>query len=694
LNKSVGISIICALAISNAWSVDLGSIEVEEKINQKTVENINTEEIKSADLAEILHKKIPSVNLVRRSGVANDIVLRGQKRDNIVITVDDGMVCGACPNRMDPPTSHVLSSNIDNIIINEGPFDVENFGSLSGAVKVVTSKPTKDLSGNIYFNMGSFGYQKMGATVSGGNDKVQALISVSSESGEQYEDGDGNNFAKQLQNATTGTPIAGTALSDAYKDMDAYEKKSFLGKLNINLSDDQSVTFSYTRNESDNILYPNSKMDAIYDDSNIFNLNYTGKNLGKYSDKLQIKTYYSDVEHPMSTVFRKSSGTNSVNEVISKLTTQKIGAKIINDLTISEGILSLGLDANTRNWDGEYIGYGAKSAITGRPSIEDVDTKNYAVFTKYNKNYGNLNLDFGLRLNDTTISTTNINYSDRNFNSIDANVFATYKTNNGIEYFGGIGKASRVPDGRELYFNSSMNIMSGNPMLDQTTNTEFDLGIKKSYESGFVKAKLFYSMLDDYIYFNKGNTKTIAMGTFAFNSFENIDAKIYGLELSSEYDINNNFFVDFGVVYQRGKKDNPLTSTNINTVTGQTTIINQTNTNLADINPLKSTLGVNYTPDDSMHARVELVSSKDWTKYDADNGEQAINGYNIVNFKAQKTFAKNYEITVGVDNIFDETYAVSNTYADLILLSDGTSGEVMLMNESGRYAYLNLKYKF
>jgi iron complex outermembrane receptor protein len=45
-----------------------------------------------------------------------------------------------------------------------------------------------------------------------------------------------------------------------------------------------------------------------------------------------------------------------------------------------------------------------------------------------------------------------------------------------------------------------------------------------------------------------------------------------------------------------------------------------------------------------------------------------------------------------VNNILDKTYAQSNTYADLVLLTGG--GDVMLMNEPGRYIYTNLDFKF
>lgn len=80
----------------------LEEISVAEKGTTQVVKNIGGEELKSADLADALHKNVPSISLIRRSGIANDVILRGQKRDNINVTIDGTKVCGACVNRMDP----------------------------------------------------------------------------------------------------------------------------------------------------------------------------------------------------------------------------------------------------------------------------------------------------------------------------------------------------------------------------------------------------------------------------------------------------------------------------------------------------------------------------------------------------------------------------------------------------------------
>jgi iron complex outermembrane recepter protein len=195
MKKILSLSLVTTAILLNASEVTtLDTISVVETANSEIVKNVSDEQLKSADLAEALSKNVPSVSLVRRSGIANDIIVRGQKKDNINILLDDAKIYGACPNRMDPATSHVLSNNVQNVKVIEGPYDVENFGTLSGLVKVETKEPTKDVHGEVNLNAGSFGYRKASATVSGGTDKVKLLVSTSTEESDQYKDGKGNNF--------------------------------------------------------------------------------------------------------------------------------------------------------------------------------------------------------------------------------------------------------------------------------------------------------------------------------------------------------------------------------------------------------------------------------------------------------------------------------------------------------------------
>ena len=672
MKKSIYLS-FAVIASLHAEEV-LESISISEEGTTQVVKNISGEEIKSADLAEALNKNIPSISLIRRSGIANDIILRGQKRDNINVTIDGAKIYGACVNRMDPPTSHVVTHAIADVEVQEGPFDVEEFGVLSGSVKVSTKKPTKEVHGDISLNGGSFGYKKASGTISGGTDKVRLLFTASNERGEQYEDGNGDNFAEQLESYTASTPSPmdnNFVYTASNKNRDAFEKTMLMGKMFVNFTPNQELQFSYTANRSDNVLYPSSKMDALYDDSDIFNLQYNIKNLGAYSKKLELQAYNSKVEHPMSTKYRAIAQKQN-KYMTHALTTDMKGLKVKNSVDAFGHNISYGIDGSRRNWDGEYSSTNvATGAVTTmRKSIDDVDTKNIGLFVKSKKSFGAIELEMGARYDDTNIQSASTANKENDYNALSANIFANYHANESTKYFVGVGKSSRVPDARELYNTKTDGTLNGNPNLNETTNYELDLGVEKEFDQGSLKLKTFYSKLKDYIYYNS---------TLAQNNFENIDATIYGAELSGSIMPTENTYLSAGLSYKRGKKDTQPTG--------------QTNSNLAEMTPLKLNLTASYDYDEDGMVEASLVAADSWDTIDSDNGEQTLAGYAVVNLKTTRSFDNGLEFTLGVDNAFDTTYTTTNTYKDLILMTNNATN-TMLMNEAGRYLYLNAKYNF
>jgi len=684
MTKGIYLSLACSLWIQAA-EVELEAINVETKIGTEIIEDVSGKDIKSADLAEALFKQSANVSLSRRSGIANDILVRGQRKDNINVTIDGAKIYGACPNRMDPPISHVLTNNVDYVEINEGPFNVEDFGVLSADVKVHTLKPQEEVQGEVDVGFGSWGYKKAAFNITGGTDTLRFLLSGSTEEGGQYEDGNGDDFAGQIdRNIAEGLVSPLAQYQDEYRGMDAFSKKTLMAKVFWEIADNQELRLSYTANRSDDILYPSSKMDALSDDSNIYNLEYIAKDLGTYSKELYVQVYTSDVDHPMSTKYRQSAAVD-INPMLPgiqtmymthALTTEMTGAKIKNSFDIENHTLTVGLDHSLRNWDGGYYKNDIALPEAKFHSIWDVDTENTALFIEDNVKMDKFALDMGLRYDDTSITSGNPMQASNEYDELNGYILGTYHADASTQYFAGIGKSSRVPDAKELYWIGAMGNPVGTPDLDNTVNYEIDMGIEKQFENSTLKAKVFYSMMDDYIAYNSSNVNM--MGA-AVNAYENVDATVYGFDLSGTYIATNSLYFDYGMAYQYGEKENPLSG--------------ETSTNMPEMAPFKVNGAVNYDYDSSLLFRAELVAADDWDTVDYENGEQPLDAYAVVNLKATKVFAAGFELTVGIDNLFDETYAVSNTYDDLILLSV-PGNEVMLLNEPGRYVYTNLKYRF
>ena len=658
MKRFISLSLVTTAVLLNASEVtSLDTISVVETANSKIVKDVSSEQLKSADLAEALSKNVPSISLVRRSGIANDIILRGQKKDNINILLDDAKIYGACPNRMDPATSHVLTNNIQSVKVIEGPYDVENFGTLSGLVKVQTKEPTKDVHSEINLNAGSYGYKKASATISGGTDRFKLLLSTSTEEGDQYEDGNGDDFLAQ-QKKKNVLPMNRYSKDD----LEAFEKKTLLTKGIFNINDDQEIKLSYTANRSDNVLYPNTPMDADYDDSDIYTIGYTARNLASFSKELNLDYYYSKVDHPMSTKLRNiqlNPNPMMRDRYMTNYMESSIwGAKIKNSMEVADSLVTVGLDTSVRNWKGEmYRTRTTDGFVDNRTtSLDSTDTTNKAIFSKVEKSFGKLDLEAGMRYDNTDIDSVNSAKTDKKYASLNANVFSTYNADENTKYFVGIGKSSRVPDARELYYGTTNND------LEDTKNYQADLGFDKTVGSFNIKPKLFYSVLKDYIY-NSG-------------SFENIDAKIYGLDISGFYFMTENFSLDYGIAYQRGKKDGEFSGND---------------KDLAEIPPLKANLALNYELDKAKYT-AEVVAVDSWNSYDESAKEQELAGYAVVNLKYTNQLHKNFALTLGLDNVFDKTYASTNTYQDVTYVEAG--GERVLLNDPGRYGYVNLKYSF
>ncbi|MEK6658307.1 MAG: TonB-dependent receptor [Campylobacterota bacterium] len=651
--KIIPLSLV-AIGVLSASEVKLPEVSVESTLITEVSKNAQV----SADLAQALSSSVPSIDMNRRSGIANDIYIRGQKRDNISVEVDGTKVCGACVNRMDPPVSHILASQIDEVKVIEGPYDVETFGTMSGGLKITTKKPTKDLSGELTFGVGSWNYTKIGATLSGGNDTVRVLVSGSSESSDQYKDGDGHTLAQQTK---LKAPLA-NQYQTQYENMNAYEKKSIMAKAFITTADNQELRLSVTKNKSDDVLYASSQMDAAYDNSNIYSIEYDIKDISDIYKNINMQYYYSDVDHPMDTRYRNNGAANfSTNH----LRTTMQGAKLKNSFDLVGYKLLVGLDGSKRTWGGEKYMTNATTFVQAPStvSLTHTETLNSAVFAKLERSFGSFNVEVGSRFDSTEIKPDDVTKRSRDYDALNANILTTYNLDKENKIFLGFGKASRVPDARELYI---INPQAGNQNLDQTTNKEVDLGYELNNNLMKFKVKTFYSMLDDYIYYNK-----------TANTFNNIDATIYGAELSASIYATDKITVDMGASYKVGEKDN---------------VASGVDKDLADMAPLRGTLALNYEYMHNSVATVEAQASGKWSDYDSNSGEQKLDSWAILNMKVKHEVSKNFDFALGVNNLFDKTYAASNTYADLILLSAGAN--TMLLNEPGRYVYTNLTFKF
>ncbi len=608
----------------------------------------------SSGLASTLLQTHPSISMIRRAGTSNNIILRGMDNDNINVIVNGTKTYGACPNRMDPPISHVDINDIKSIKIIEGPYDVQNLNTLSGAVKIGLKQPKKGLHGRVYTNFGSFGYKNAGLGVSGGDKIIKILISGAIATSDQYKDGRGDTLAQQTKN--NASPAH--QYNQANFNKKAYLKKNLATKIFLNLTDNQKLKFGYTADRNNDILYPSTAMDAIFDNTDLYNLQYDISNIGKFSKKLILRYYQSDVDHLMSNRYRNYGTKLKDNH----LKSQTQGLKLQNRFNVKGYKVTVGAIGSKRYWSGALF-------VNNRFKIEDipdVDTYSSGAYIKIGKRINHFSYTVGSNFSFSNIESPS--YQTKYYSALNGYILTHYKLDAHNKLMFGVGKSSRLPDAKELYFKLPGN-MAGNANLKQVSNYETDIGLSSSYNSFLIKTKAFYSKIKNYILYDAQINQ---------NNYQNIDASIYGFSAHGTYFITSHASLQGGLAYGRGVKDTLAT--------------NQHSKNLPNIAPLKGDISLKYNYRHNSYIQAKVIASNEWSKYDSDDGEQKIAGWSILDLKVSHGFGKHLLFIAGVNNVFNTNYAISNTYKALSLLSGGSG--VMLLNEPGRYIYANLTLRY
>jgi iron complex outermembrane receptor protein len=657
--------------VSFGYAQEILLKEVELKAKKETFkDSLEVREVRESsakDVGEAL-TKLEGIWKIRKGGIANDVVLRGFSRDNINVLIDGSRVYGACPNRMDPPAFHVDFSQVERIEVIKGPFDARHQGSMAGLVNIITKKPEKGFHLKLNTSAGSFNFINLSPVVSYADDKLGILVGYSYRYSKPYKDGDG----RRVTESANGSP---RPYKSQFINSKAFEINTYWTKLGFKPIENHSVEFSYTKQDARNVLYPYLHMDAIYDKTDRFNMNYQIDGISDTLKSLKFHFYYTRVDHFMDSSFR--TGMYMWTDAKSKAYGGRLEANL--------GDLTLGFEAYKRNWD------AFSSVMGGQPSIPDVDTESFGLYGEYKRNLSDrLRLVAGLRLDstktqaDSSKANTNLYFAYKNTRSTSktdtypsGNIQLFYELQKGTELLVGLGHSVRVPDPQERYF--ALRRMGtdwvGNPELKPSRNTELDLGIKHSTDRALIKATAFYSYVQDYITVHNQNRVNSVPGVMnsQARSYENVNAQFFGGEVDLRLSLTQELFLFGGMSYVQARKETKPEK-NINS------------SNVAEIPPLKTRIALRY--DRGMYfGEVETILSATQNRTDTDLREQKTSGYGVVNVKVGGNF-KGFTINAGIDNVFDKRY-----FEHLSYLRDPFATGVKVP-EPGRTFYINVSYTF
>ncbi|RUM29414.1 MAG: hypothetical protein DSY32_03275, partial [Aquifex sp.] len=470
-------------SVALAQEVSLEEIQVIGKREVLTEDVIR--ELPAKDVGEALENNIPGVWKVRKGAIANDVVIRGFKRDEVNQLFDGARVYNACPNRMDPGIFHVDFSEVEDVEVIKGPFDVRNYGAVGGTVNIKTKEPKKGMEGRITAYADNWNTVNPSFYFSYGREKLSFLIGYAFRFGKPYEDGKGRKITEVYP---SGNP---SAYSQDEKNSTAFNLHTTWAKFRYKINEGIKLKLDYAHQRATDVLYPYLMMDAISEDIDRVNLGLEGK-------RFRVQIYGSSVRHWMTNQKRVISENTPRGYSMGTYAKSKVyGFKGEYNL----GSFSVGIDTFYRYWEAQTSMYMKTMGVyKTQNTIPDVDLYNFGLYGEYRKKLSQkLKIVAGLRL-DWTKTKADSNKAHKTlykhyhqtadtsetdiYPSGNVQVFYTLKE--GIELFAGLGSAVRVPDPQERYFaldrmgnvEKMMGDWVGNPKLKPERNNELDLGMK------------------------------------------------------------------------------------------------------------------------------------------------------------------------------------------------------------------------
>jgi len=649
------------------------SVTVVGNASRDTVEAAAIRESSARDVGEML-AEISGTAMVRKGGIANDVVLHGYQGENLTVLIDGARIYGACPNNMDPRAFHVDFAEVDRVEVGKGPYDMKNQGSLGGIINVVTRRPQEGFHSTANASAASYAFVNPSVTASLGSDRIAGLGGYSYRSANAYRDGSGKLF----------TEYANYRLPDL--NASAFEVKTGWGRAFVSPAAGHSLQVAYTRQDASGVLYPYLQMDAVYDDGDRAGATYEHAGPLGPVQTLSARAYYSRVSHWMTDQQRTTA--NNMPRGYSMGTdahTGTFGGKV----EAGGGGLVVGMEAFRRNWDATTS--LAKDKYQPQYSIPFVVVDEIGGYAEYTRPLsGRVTLDLGGRFDRTASTPDQSKVNDAVFLAYQgavptaetdtypsAKANLTYRVAEAITLSGGVGRTVRVPDPRERYFQLKRmgTDWVGNPELEPSRNTGVNVAVGYRHRRFRVSSNVYRDRVQDYVTpVRQVRIKTVSgvMNTLA-RSYENVAATLTGGDVDFSGSLTGALLFSGNASFTRGSK----------ATDPQRGI---TSPYLAEMPPLMGRAALRY---DKAWAfgEIEAVVAARQDRVDKDLLEQPTPGYAVFNLRAGGR-VKMLRISFALDNVLDRQYTNHLSYQR----DPFRSG--VRVPEPGRSVYMNVSWAY
>lgn len=613
--------------------------------------------VPATDGADYLQSIVGFSSVNSGAGTNGDVTFRGMFGSRIKILTDGTENLGACPSRMDSPTSYISPESYDQISVIKGPQTVQYANTGSAATVIFERSPEQFDADNHYRGqasvlLGSFGRLDHNVEVAAGDAQKYIRLNTSRSVSDSYKDGNGTTVPSDWERWNADIALGWTPDSDTWVELTG-------GK-----ADGEAV-------------YAGRAMDGSKFARESLGLRVEKRNVSDVIKKIEAQVNYNFNDHVMDNYSLrefKPGGMMSM-PMATNVARKTLNARMAvtsewDKLQLITGIDSQNNQHSKRNGN-------LMTAYQNKPRIKDMEFQSIGGFGELSYEVSdNHKLVSGLRLDQVKVEAVESNQERK---KTLPSAFLRFENqhpdhDDGKTYMG-IGYVERMPDYWELFSPKSGN---GHPNTFKNIDTEktlqLDIGYQHEHGNFSSWASAYAGVINDYIlttYLPTGN-----MGMLEAHS-RNVDATVAGAEVGIGYQFTDAIQADLSAMYAWGENTSD-------------------NTPLPQISPLEARVNLRYIQDNyTLGAYWRLVNGQNRIseregnivgydlKQSAGFGTLSLNGTYHVN--------DNMDLSVGIDNVLDRTYAEH-------LNKMGSSGFGFAANEQfnniGRNYWARISIKF
>ncbi|PXW29625.1 TonB-dependent copper receptor [Paraburkholderia caballeronis] len=620
----------------------------------------------ASDGADYL-QTVPGFSSIRSGGTNGDPVLRGMFGSRLNIVANGAPVAGACPGRMDAPTSYVAPESFDKVTVVKGPQTVL-YGPGASAGTVLFERDTARFDtpgvraeGSVVG--GQSGRNDQNVDLAAGTPDVYARVTANHAHAQDYRDGNGNAVPSGWDKWNADVALGVTPDADT--------------KLELSAGTGDG-----------NARYAGRGMDGVRFKRDSVALRFEKQHLGRTLRSLDAQLYYNEAAHRMDNYTLREPPAGSM-PMASDVRRRTVGGRVAATLDLTDRVQWIaGADWQANRLDSRAaMGRQSPSDLPWTPSAT---LSNYGLFseltwfaTDAQQVIAGARLDRAAATDERETAggrmgmgaMPNPTHDDERTRLLPGGFVRYEQTLRAlpVTWYAGLGHTERFPDYWELFSPTSgpagaVNAFTG---VRPEKTTQLDVGAR--YRSASVDAwvSAYAGRVDDFILFTYGS----AMGA-ATSQATNVNAQIMGGEFGATWKPDSRWRIGASAAYAWGR----------NADSGEP---------LPQMPPLDARFTLDYSRGAwSVGGLWRVVAPQrryalhEGNVVGQDFGPSA--GFGVVSLHAQYDVDRHTQLTIGVDNLFDKAYSEHLNLAGNAAFGYPANAPVM---EPGRTVWARVRFK-